>query len=212
MMTISEKLIEINDVKESLKLAVNNAGGNISDEDSFNSYSTKISNTVVPISSGALEQEKFPSILEKTSTPTFSILDGELCGVTNIAYKAFQYCYGLTSIVQQSVLTFEADCFKNCINLVTADFPNAVTGGNNLFYSCSSLEAVSLPKLETIGSYTFLGCSKLTDLYLPSILSINKYAFSLANNLVTITVGTNIDDESKALAPWGATNATIIYE
>ena len=116
-----------------------------------------------------------------------------------------------------------------CINLANVTLPalKHITdygGGSEhgCFNGCVSLRIVNLPSiisiLRTAGTSTgcFRKCTNLTSVTLGSeghpVTSIDSQAFSQCTQAdLTITVYTS-DGNSIAGSPWGASNATIVWE
>ncbi len=99
---------------------------------------------------------------------------------------------------------------------------NSVPGVANLFSYCSALKDAYLPKLTYAGHYIFRECTALKTCQLGSIgypvTSMAIYTFYLCKQddlIITLYVDadklTDIPIDVTANAPWGATNATIIY-
>lgn len=112
-------------------------------------------------------------------------------GVTSIGSSAFGYCTGLTSI----------------------EMPSSVRSiGSGSFEGCSGLTSINIPSgLTSIGSSAFYGCSGLTSIEIPSsVTSIGSSAFYSCTNLTTITV--HKAEGSITGAPWGASNATVVWD
>ena len=120
---------------------------------------------------------------------------------------------------------------------LACDDDRTIGGGNstrinNYFKDCTSLKTVKFPHLQGIASgYTgdlFAGCTSLETVVFGSIghplsslkpTSSNDKIFNgLTQSTLTITVFVNastladVPAEVKTYAPWGATNATIIYK
>ena len=78
------------------------------------------------------------------------------------------------------------------------------------FAGCSTLARVGLPStLKSIGIHSFRNCSSLTSIDIPaSVTSIDTQAFN-GSGITQITVHKVQDSISGA--PWGATNATVIW-
>ena len=142
--------------------------------------------------------------------------------LTELPESLFDSCSGLeTIIIPNSVTTIWDRCFKYCSSLKNITFPTSLTSFSmgsssssySPFYRCSVLESVDLSNctnLTTMPKYTFYNCTSLTNVALPSSLtSINSSCFGSCSNLTTITI--NKPKDSISGAPWGATNATIIW-
>lgn len=87
--------------------------------------------------------------------------------------------------------------------------------GDGLLQGCTNLEYVYIPdSVISIGDHVFYLCEKLKSIVIPSsVTEISNYAF---NNdyyhcleLETITI--NKPENSISGAPWGATNATVVW-
>ena len=81
------------------------------------------------------------------------------------------------------------------------------------FYYCQSLTSIDISvcnNLQIIDYRAFSNCSSLTSIEIPSsVISIDNGAFSGCSNLTTITI--NKPQDSISGAPWGATNATVVW-
>lgn len=97
-------------------------------------------------------------------------------------------------------------------DITSIDIPDNVTRiGNYIFYACTDLTSITIPgSVTSIGSSAFSGCTGLTTIIIPS--SVTEIAFTTFNgctNLTTITI--NKAEGSITGAPWGATNATVVW-
>ena len=104
--------------------------------------------------------------------------------------------------------------FNSFSQLQSVTIPNSVTSlGSSCFYYCSALQSVTFEEpcqITEIPSSCFSGCSSLTSITIPSsVETINTTNFKYCTNLTTITI--NKPTDSIAGAPWGATNATIVW-
>ena len=149
---------------------------------------------------------------------------------------AFYGCTGLTTISLPALTSLSSSsnnngssgAFYGCTGLTTISLPaltslssSSNSGYSGAFYGCTGLTTISLPALVTnndTGQYTatFCNCRNLTDVQLGSeghaVTSLGQYMFKgCTQSNLTITVYTN-GGASIANAPWGATNATVIYE
>ena len=87
------------------------------------------------------------------------------------------------------VQTIPISCFASCGNLVTVYIgKNVETISDNAFAGCSSLQSITIPdNVIQIGSSAFNGCFGLTS------ITVNKPENSISG------------------APWGASNATVVW-
>jgi hypothetical protein len=156
--------------------------------------------------------------------------------LTNIGLNMFQNCTSLESItIPNSVTSISGQAFNGCTSLTDVTLSSSLTSiGSQAFNRCTALEAITIPNTVTsIGSYAFQDCTSLTDVTLSSSLtsigsqafnrctaleaitipntvtSIGSRAFSGCTSLQTITI--NKAEGSITGAPWGATNATVVW-
>lgn len=112
----------------------------------------------------------------------------------------------------ESLISISDNAFIRCIGLTTLEFPNSLESiDNNAFLGCTGLTKVTFGEsLTSIGTSSFSGCKGLTTLELPnSLISIGSRAF-WSTNITEIVI--NKPAGSISGAPWGATNATIIWK
>ena len=113
-------------------------------------------------------------------------------GVTNIGYRAFFECSGLTSInIPDSVTSIGNSAFAGCIGLTSINIPDSVTSiGIMAFMDCRGLTNINIPNSVTsIGSRAFLGCIGLTSINIPdSVTSIGPGAFNECSGLTNLIV------------------------
>ena len=107
--------------------------------------------------------------------------EGSAYSVTSIGKRAFQNCYGLTSVtIPNSVTSIGYATFCNCLSLTSVTIPNSVTSiGDEAFEKCSALTSVTIGNsVESIGRFAFRYCSGLTSVTIPnSVTSIGDGAF-----------------------------------
>lgn len=158
--------------------------------------------------------------------------------VSEIGYGAFSNCAKITSvIIPDSVITLGSYAFMNCKALNKLQISKAITRISDYAFSgCTSLATVVIPdSVKEIYPNAFDGCTALNEITIPkNVTSISAYAFWNCKGLKTITfkgVPNSVDSWAfrnctqsdltiycpwsageVAGAPWGATNATIIYD
>lgn len=157
--------------------------------------------------------------------------------VTHLSSQANGFFYGCTNLKtvnMPELLTIEACAsyyggqFWNCTSLIIVNMPKLqnIAGTTNnhsgTFGNCTSLTTINFPSLQTIGAATqgnagaFYNCISLQNVTLGSeghpVSSIGTGAFfNCTQSGLTITIYTT-NGASLSGEPWGATNATIVYE
>lgn len=163
-----------------------------------------------------------------------------LLTIGNTSTSLFANCSGLLSVDMPELLSIVDDasegakgCFRNCTALATINMPKLESvswrsswgGGAGTFMNCTALTAVSLPKIKTMRGYgnsdgnyggAFINCTSLTSVTLGSeghpVTSLQHQPFrGCTQSGLTITIYT-AGGAALSGSPWGATNATIVYE
>ena len=130
--------------------------------------------------------------------------------VTSIGKRAFQYCYGLTSVtIPNSVTSIGEEAFWNCTSLTSVTIPNSVTSiGEYAFCDCSGLTSVHISdiaawcNIDFADSYSnplynahhlYLNGEEVKDLVIPnSVTSIGKRAFQYCYGLTSVTIPNSV--------------------
>lgn len=101
-------------------------------------------------------------------------------------------------------------CFAGITSLESVEIKNQERLNEGDFYGCTALKTIILGEgLKTILAYVF-NSKELTELEIPSTAEyIESESFEGCTNLTKITV--NKPEGSIEGAPWGATNATVIW-
>ena len=141
----------------------------------------------------------------------------EDCQITEL--QGFYSCSSLQSItIPNSVTSLGGSCFNDCSSLQSITIPNSVTSlGDDCFNSCSNLSEVTFEEdcqITKIPYGCFSYCSSLESITIPSsVETIDSYCFgsSWSPNTSLTTIYVNKPQDSIAGAPWGATNATVIW-
>ena len=103
--------------------------------------------------------------------PETVVHDGVEYPVTAIGYKAFCFCYNLTSIeIPNSIDSISSHAFNGCERLQLVVIPNSVvTLYPCAFNSCSNLKSVVIGNsVRVIEEYCFQYCYQLTDVVIGS--------------------------------------------
>lgn len=150
---------------------------------------------------------------------------------------AFYGCTSLTEINLPALTTLRSNntgcgAFYGCTSLTEINLPNLTVmsdygSGCGDFFNCTSLRNVTLPKLQyterrtsgSVASGTFTNCTSLQNVTLGSeghavtgLYGGNGGMFSgCTQSGLTITIYTT-GGAAISGSPWGATNATIVYE
>lgn len=151
----------------------------------------------------------FKAVIERTAvSPT---LPGDL---TTIGYSAFSGCpkLALTSL-PSGMTNIGSYAFQRCPKLALTSLPSGITRiGYYAFNGCRNLAITRLPPgITNIGFGVFANCTGLTSItFEGNPKTIHSSAFNGCSNLTTIKVPWS--QGQVANAPWGASNATIIYD
>lgn len=135
-------------------------------------------------------------------------------GITSIGQYAFNNCprLALTSL-PPGLTSLPTAAFQYCPKLALTTFPSGMTSiGAYAFRQGTGLASITLPPaLTTIGDFAFSNCTGLeTVKFTSTVSSIPGGVFSGCTKLSTIYVPWS--QGQVANAPWGASNATIVYD
>lgn len=168
--------------------------------------------------SGGASQDLI-NMIERPSNTTITVPDG----VTTIGYRTFAYFHGLTGVtLPNTITTLLQFSFFDDMNLTTINLPEGITYIGARAFDSVGLTTVTLPSTlvnfgdpESSGSTSggvFRYCTNLTTVTFLSRPLVNYFksdTFQNCTNLTTIRVPWAQGAVSGA--PWGATNATIVY-
>lgn len=135
-------------------------------------------------------------------------------GVKQIPAYTFHSCQKLKKVIAPgwSAGKVYQETFYGCYALKSISIPNEITEiESKAFYFCIGLESITIPSgVSTINSNAFSYCDSLTSVTIGNgITSINSSTFNNSTNITTITI--NKPQGSVSGAPWGATNATVVW-
>ena len=135
-------------------------------------------------------------------------------GITSIGEQAFRDCVRLAlTALPSGITSLPTAAFQYCPKLALTTFPSGMTSiGAYAFRQGTGLASITLPPaLTTIGDFAFANCTNLETVRFTSTVSaIPNGVFSGCPKLSTIYVPWS--QGQVANAPWGASNATIIYD
>lgn len=149
-------------------------------------------------------------MIEKPTAVTEIVLPDDLTRLGEFAF--YRNSSVAFSELPETVTYIDNSAIYQCDNVALTKLPAGLTYiGNSALRECPMITIAEIPVgVTSIGSFAFRGCSGLTALTFKGTPdSIITSAFQNCTNLVTIRVPWS--EGAVANAPWGATNATIIY-
>ena len=133
--------------------------------------------------------------------------------ITEIGVSSFYECkYMNIPNLPNSINKIGNNAFYKCYRATFATLPPNITSLEyNTFYECTRITISSIPSgIKTINSQAFYGCTSLTTMtFEGKPTTFSNTAFQNCTNLTTINVPWS--SGAVAGAPWGATNATVVY-
>ncbi len=167
-------------------------------------------------SGNATDQYEIGAGIPTDFTGTFvipSFLKDYAYYVTEIGYKAFYNCEGITSVsIPQSITYIDYLAFRGCKGLKEVTIPGSVSTIDGCVFSyCTGLESVTLNEgLREINEEVFHGCTSLTSIDIPhSVTTIGGAAFGGCNNLDKVVVHWREPIQISSSVFSNASNATL---
>lgn len=136
----------------------------------------------------------------------------------------------LTNVyLKDSDIAIMTSKYRSCENLETVEISGQAIGANtnitptSVFSNCKKLSCVIIDNITKYGHYCFQDCTALRNVILgsigiPVVSMASAYIFRYCTQdfleitiYVDATTLANIPTDVTKNAPWGATNATIIY-
>ena len=170
----------------------------------------------VPSTAAALQEFEAPNVTDITASN--GVLFADYTALTTVSFA---------KLASVSISSNERSVLKGCTALVTLSLPllSTISVGNTswsgFLWGCQSLVNLTLPCLtSTTGtssnSGAFRACTGLQNVQLGSeghaVTALSSYTFSSCTQSgLTITIYTS-GGAAISGSPWGATNATIVYE
>lgn len=145
-------------------------------------------------------------------------------GISTIPTNAFSRCTEMTSVKLPSTLTkLDATCFAWCYKLADVNLPEGLLDISTYVFNSTALTDVEIPKsVDYLRSQSYGSISTLKTVKFKKRLNadgtvhvpyIDENAFSGSGTEANpITFYVPWSEGKTPLAPWGAKNATIIYD
>ena len=139
-----------------------------------------------------------------------------LGSITQLKDAAFKNCTQLTSINFPTTLTYIADSFDGCSNLVIEELnlPNVTTLGQYAFRGTKVRKIINLNALTSIGADAFANCTELTEVVFPPALentnTIDKFRGCTALekfHIIDIAKWAGMNCSNLSLHPFGSSVA-----
>lgn len=225
--TLSENINQAISDFNGIKQAIIDKGVSVPSGTPTSEYSTKIGE----IQSGGRDEEFIKMVEGEATEITLPIVPTRIGpyafykystlnyieipdGITIISNYAFYGCTNLAlTSLPDSLTSIGTYAFQGCTNLALTSLPDGINRiVDRVFANCTNLALTSLPAgVTNISGYAFQNCTGLTELTFTnkSNPTIAPTAFNGCTNLTTIRVPWPKGAVSRA--PWGATNANIVY-
>lgn len=126
----------------------------------------------------------------KVSVPSSITSNGKTYAVTAIGDRAFNNCWGLSSVtLPNSIETIKDWAFSYC-SLNAIEIPNSVSTIRDAAFQGALLTSVSIPNSVTsLGYNAFLGCEQMESVSIPnSVKSIGSQAFRYCTKLKSVSI------------------------
>ncbi|MBQ3015254.1 MAG: leucine-rich repeat domain-containing protein [Clostridia bacterium] len=133
-------------------------------------------------------------------------------GATEFYHSVVAGCAG--SVIPESANLIEPYAFHKLNGIEELIIPSHVKKISEYAYAdCINLSNLTLSEgVEIIEDFAFQNCTSLNKVTLPStITEMGLYTFDGCDNVSVISVNWKKDDSRNAYAPWGATNATLVF-
>lgn len=85
------------------------------------------------------------------------------------------------------ITSIQSDWMDSNVNLISVSMTGLLAMGNECFYNCSELQTVNFPALVSIGASCF-NSTAIQELHLPSLETITGWGWSFGNNKRLIKV------------------------
>lgn len=166
---------------------------------------SSLSSVIIPDSVTSISAQAFLSCISLENL----VIGG---GIKSMGNQVFYNCSSLQNlIIKDGITTLGESIFSGCSSLSSVTIPDSVINiGVGAFKSCAITDIIIPDGVTSISNFTFGSCSKLKNVTIGSgITTIETSAFDSCYALKTITI--NKPSGSISGAPWGATNATVVW-
>lgn len=218
--TIADNLLRLQVARTGIANAITTMGGTVTSGDGFEDFpadiatipsGTEIANTIMLTGGGTfnkmLSGENATS--QDKNSATIVVLPSN---IIDIPQGCLSSCTSLKAVaIPNGVETIGSYAFAGTGALKTIAIPNSVTSIDVGAFAASGIETISLShNMAAIQSNLFGGCTNLRTITIPSsVTSIAPNAFSGCTSLTKIIIDKT--NGSISGAPWGATNATVVW-
>lgn len=193
MGTTAEKLNYLAQTKGAIKSAIIAKGVDVTDDDTFRSYASKIQE----IQGGTVAGYTPNEIAQ-------SLVSGNLFFTTDVigAYS-FYNDLGITGVDAPNAVTIGTYAFYNIKNIISLNIPNVTTIGNYAF-TAPTIQSLDLPLCTSIGTNCFTNCPTITSINLPELTAVggSSLGYLGVKNLVlpkVTSIGNSALTNSKTL-------------
>lgn len=193
MGTTAEKLNYLVQTKEAIKSAIIAKGIDVTEDDTFRSYASKIQE----IQGGTVEGYTPNEIAQ-------SLVSGNLFFTTDVigAYS-FYNDLGITGVDAPNAVTIGTYAFYNIKNIISLNIPIVTTIGNYAF-TAPTIQSLDLPLCTSIGTNCFTNCPSITSLNLPVVTAIPTSSFGY------LSVSRLVFPEAKSIGNSSLTNSKTL--
>lgn len=116
----------------------------------------------------------------------------------SINYRAFAFCYSLTSVSASQCTYIGNNAFWSCNNITSMYIPECTYVGDYGLGRLNVVQTINIPKCSYIGQYGFFNDYSLQSMDLPECTTINRAAFGYCSALKSVslpkcdTIGSNV--------------------
>lgn len=141
--------------------------------------------------------------------------------VTSLGSNAFSRCGYLKTFEAPIATSIGAYCFDNCTKLETVNIPMAKNLGSYCLRGCTALaQPLVFPQIQTINSQILANSTLVTEITFGGVGHPIANTGTFMTNVFTgsgitkiiIYVNDPANPPELAGSPWGATDATVVYE